>query len=142
MKKTALIIGGTGFIGHALCSQLLSQGIKTHVIARHADKLPQNKNLHTHKASMDDTKVLAKYLPECSHVFFVASDTIPGSSAKNPMLELESNLKPTLAFLDTLQKFPDCHLIFFSSGGTIYGNPEISEVTEEHALSHCLITAQ
>lgn len=135
MKKTALIVGGTGFIGRALCSQLLSQGIKTHVIARHADRLPKNKNLYTHAASMDDTKTLAKYLPECTHVFFVASDTIPGSSAKKPTLELESNLKPSLAFLDAMQKFPDCHLIFFSSGGTIYGNPKTSEVTEDHALS-------
>ena len=31
MENSALIIGGTGFIGHALCTQLLSQDIKTRV---------------------------------------------------------------------------------------------------------------
>ncbi len=135
MKKTALIIGGTGFIGQALCTQLLSLGIETHVIARHADKLPQSKKLHTHKASMEDSKLMAKYLSQCSHVFFTASNTIPGNSVKKPVLELEANLKPALIFLDTLQKFPNTHLIFFSSGGTIYGNPKVPEVTESHALA-------
>lgn len=135
MEQTALIIGGTGFIGQALCTKLLSRGIKTHVIARRADTLPQNKNLYAHKASMEDSKLVAECLSECSHVFFTASDTIPGNSAKNPVLELEKNLKPALIFLDTLQQFPNTHLIFFSSGGTVYGNPKVSEVTEEHALN-------
>lgn len=135
MEKTALIVGGTGFIGRALCRQLISRGIHTHVIARHADSLPQQEYLHAHKASMEDTRLIAKYLPECGHVFFTASDTIPGNSAKKPVLELEANLKPALEFLDTMQRFPDCHLIFFSSGGTVYGNPKTSEVTEEHVLS-------
>jgi len=135
MEKTALIIGGTGFIGQALCTQLLSRGIKTHIIARQADTLPQNENLYAHKASMDDRKLMTECLSECSHVFFTASGTIPGNSAKKPVLELEANLKPALIFLDTLQHFPDTHLIFFSSGGTVYGNPKASEVTEDHALN-------
>lgn len=135
MEKTALIIGGTGFIGQALCTQLLSQRTKVHVIARHADTLPQHKNLYAHKASMEDSKLMAECLTECSHVFFTASDTIPGNSAKKPVLELEANLEPALIFLDTLQQFPDTHLIFFSSGGTVYGNPKVSEVTEDHALN-------
>jgi len=135
MEKTALIIGGTGFIGNALCTQLLSQGIETHVIARHADNLPQNKNLYAHKASMENTVLMAECLSKCSHVFFTASDTIPGNSAKKPVLELKENLKPALTFLDTMQRFPNCHLIFFSSGGTVYGNPKVPEITESHALN-------
>lgn len=135
MENTAIIIGGTGFIGRALCTQLLSQGIKTHVVARHADKLPQYNNLYTHKASMEDVRLMTELLPDCRHVFFVASDTVPGNSRNKPILELEANLKPALEFLNTLQMFPDCHLIFFSSGGTVYGNPKEAEVTEEHALS-------
>ncbi len=135
MGKSALIIGGTGFIGQALCTQLLSQGIEVHVIARHADTLPANKNLHTHKASMEDSKLLADCLADSSHVYFTASDTIPGNSAKKPLLELEANLKPALTFLDTLQDFPDTHLIFFSSGGTVYGNPKGAEAAEDHALN-------
>jgi len=134
MEKTALIIGGTGFIGQALCTQLLSLGINTHIIARHADKLPQKKNLYTHKASMEDSKLMTECLSQCDYVFFTASDTIPGNSIKKPALELEANLKPALIFLDTLQKFPDIHLVFFSSGGTVYGNPKMSRVTEEHTL--------
>jgi len=135
MGKTALIIGGTGFIGRALCTRLLSLGLNVHILARHADRLAPQKNLQTHKASMENAGLLAEYLPECSHVFFVASDTIPGNSAKKPVLELEVNLKPALEFLDIMQKFPDCHLVFFSSGGTVYGNPKTPKVTEGHVFS-------
>jgi len=135
MEKTALIIGGTGFIGQALCTQLLSQRVKVHVIARHADMLPKNKNLYAHKASMEDSKLITNCLSQCSHVYFTAADTIPGNSVKKPIVELEKNLKPALIFLDSLQNFPDVHLIFFSSGGTVYGDPKVSRVSEDHALN-------
>jgi UDP-glucose 4-epimerase len=63
-------------------------------------------------------------------VVHLAAETTPGSSARHPSLEA-GNLLPTLTLLEVLQDFPDIHLIYFSSGGTLYGNPAALPVAED-----------
>lgn len=64
----------------------------------------------------------------------LATETTPGASARYPLLET-ANLQPTLTLLDALWNFPDKHLIFFSSGGTLYGNPADLPVAEDALLA-------
>jgi UDP-glucose 4-epimerase len=51
------------------------------------------------------------------------------------MLEADKNIAPTLRFLDILQGYKNVHIIFISSGGTLYGNPESTPVNEIFPLS-------
>jgi len=44
------------------------------------------------------------------------------------------NLIPTLKFLDIFKNCENRRMIFISSGGTLYGNPETVPVDEEHML--------
>ncbi len=107
-----VLLGGGGFIGSALANRLQAQGMTVHVIGRH------------------DGDHLARVLPQCGTVVHLASATTPGSSARDPNLEL-SNLDVTLRLLHLIQTQPQIHLIYFSSGGTVYGNPSNLPATEE-----------
>lgn len=107
-----LLFGGAGFIGSALTQRLRSEGREVHILGRH------------------DAGQVEHLLPQCDTVVHLASATTPGSSAGHPSLELD-NLSPTLHLLDAMQHHPETHLIFFSSGGTLYGNPERLPVPED-----------
>jgi UDP-glucose 4-epimerase len=111
-----LLLGGTGFIGNALASRLQQDKISTHILGRH------------------DAEQIEQVLPQCSTVVHLASSTTPGSSATDPGME-KANLVLTLRLLKAMRTQPETHLIFFSSGGTVYGNPERLPVTEDAPIA-------
>ncbi len=117
MKRAAvLLLGGDGFIGTAVAQRLRRDDIPVHVVGRHAHGL------------------LETLLPGCGTVIHLASATTPGSSADMPDLELD-NLALTSHLLALMKDQPDTHLIFFSSGGTVYGNPTRIPVDEDAPLA-------
>ena len=115
-RDGVLLLGGAGFIGRALAERLKGDGVAVHVVGR------------------NDGDLLERALDECGTVVHLASATTPGSSARNPSLEL-GNLALTLRLLESLQNQPEAHLIFFSSGGTVYGNPDRLPVTEDAPIA-------
>lgn len=111
-----LLLGAAGFIGRALAQRLQQEQLPLHLVGR------------------EDEGRLAQVLPHCTTVVHLASATTPGSSATQPELEL-ANLALTLRLLALLQTQPPTHLIFFSSGGTVYGNPLQLPVVEDSPLA-------
>ncbi len=115
-RRDVLLLGGAGFIGSALAKRLGQGKTSVHVIGRH------------------DTERLENVLPQCGTVIHLASASTPGSSAHDPGLEL-GNLALTLRLLALMRAQPETHLIFFSSGGTVYGNPDRLPVTEDAPIA-------
>ena len=111
IRDAALLLGGNGFIGRALAKRLQQDKVPVFIVGR------------------ENAETLAQLLPQCGTVVHLASATTPGSSASRPNLEL-ANLSLTLHLLELMQAHPETHLIFFSSGGTVYGNPDQLPVTE------------
>lgn len=132
--KGILLIGGTGFIGTALARRLAAERRPVHILARH-DVTPGIPNTFMHCGSMADAAVLEKLLRECGTVVHLASTTTPGASISQPALEATENLLPTLRLLEVLQRYPEVQLMFFSSGGTLYGNPVSVPVGEDRPLA-------
>lgn len=115
-RNGVLLLGGAGFIGSALARRLMQEKMPVHIVGRH------------------DGDRLEQVLPQCGTVIHLASATTPGSSATQPNLEL-SNLALTLRLLGLLKNQLETHLIFFSSGGTVYGNPDRLPVTEDTPIA-------
>jgi UDP-glucose 4-epimerase len=115
-RDGVLLLGGAGFIGSALARRLMQEHVVTHVLGR------------------SNVSRLEEVLPQCSTVVHLASATTPGSSATHPNLELD-NLALTSRLLHLMKGQPQTHLIFFSSGGTIYGNPKKLPVTEDSPIA-------
>ncbi|MGR9000155.1 MAG: NAD-dependent epimerase/dehydratase family protein [Gammaproteobacteria bacterium] len=130
-KPGILILGASGFVGGQLLKRLSTEGYdKLHAITPHtADTLPGVTYYHT---SLDDIDLLRRLLPECDWVIHAACASTPGLSALRPVFEAEENLLPSLRFLQILQDYPDVRLIYLSTGGALYGNPDptIPLVTE------------
>ena len=135
MDRETLIIGGTGFVGQALAPRLVEAGHRVNLVARRPVSMGFSGKAVLHTSPLDNAKLLHTLLPQCQTVFYLASDSTPGTSASEPMWEAELNLSPALRFLDILQKYDHVHLIFISSGGTVYGNPRTLPVDESHPLS-------
>ncbi|MHB9102631.1 MAG: NAD-dependent epimerase/dehydratase family protein [Sulfuricella sp.] len=131
-RSDVLLLGGGGFIGTALTNKLAAEGRRVYVLAPNPP--PAAMNAYFQQGGMDNPELLAKLLPHCSTVIHLASATTPGISANHPALELE-NLAPSLRLLKTLQAYPETHLIFFSSGGTLYGNPQSLPVRENDPVT-------
>lgn len=129
MREGVLLLGGGGFLGSAVARQLVLSGRTVHVVGRRANL--EWPHVSVHQGSLDDPDLLARLLPECGTVVHLASCSTPGSSARSPTNELE-NLVPTLRLLEVLSSGRQrCHLIYFSSGGTVYGNPLCLPVSED-----------
>jgi len=133
--RNILLLGGGGFIGTALAQRLCENKFNVHVLSRHFPVRQFAPNMIIHKGKLDDREILERVLPECKTIIHLASSTTPGSSSRQPALEADKNITPTLRFLDILQNYRNIHLIFVSSGGTLYGNPESNPVNETHPLN-------
>lgn len=110
-----LLLGGAGFVGSALAAHLQREDVQVRVVGR------------------DSVQHLTQWLVGCSTVIHLASATNPGSSAANPALE-QANLELTRHLMRCLEAQPDIHLIYFSSGGAVYGNPSQLPVGEDARL--------
>ena len=134
-----LLLGGGGFIGAALACRLARLGRPVHVIGRTRAAIapltqtPAAGVLHS-VGSLDDADLLDARRHDCGTVVHVASASTPGSSARDPARELD-NLMPMLRLLEQLRHWPQTHLVFVSSGGTVYGNPVTSPANEDAALA-------
>jgi len=74
-------------------------------------------------------------LASCDIVHHYAWSTIPQTANENPIADLETNVRSTLALLDALRRSGGKRLIFASSGGTVYGRPQQIPIPESHPLN-------
>ena len=65
-------------------------------------------------------------------IYHLISTSLPGNSNNDVVLDAESNLIPTIRLLDCARKLKIKKIIFFSSGGTVYGQSSGAPVSENH----------
>jgi UDP-glucose 4-epimerase len=134
-RNNILLLGGEGFIGTALTHHLSISDYQVHVVSRNLSEGKDGPgNVIRHRGDLADTGIISKLLPSCGTIVHLASCTTPGISALTPSMESELNILPTLQFLEILSDFKNRHLIFVSSGGTLYGNPEKVPTDEDMDL--------
>ncbi|MDD4275315.1 MAG: NAD-dependent epimerase/dehydratase family protein [Desulfobacter postgatei] len=133
--QEVLLIGGMGYVGRQLQRPLLKAGYRVHVLDKTAPERRGEEAIEFHEGLLSDESILKEVLDRCGTLFYLASDSVPTSTAKYPALEGELNLLPFLKFLDIFQNYHGVHLVYLSSGGTIYGNPEKIPVDESSPVA-------
>jgi UDP-glucose 4-epimerase len=128
-----LVLGGNGFIGSALVRRLQNEARHVHVISPHVPPV-LSPGVTFHQGSMHDESILKAVLPACRTIVHAASGTNPGSSARRASQESRLNISPSLSLVEALDRQAEFHLIFVSSGGTVYGNPAALPASEKAAL--------
>ena len=131
-----LVLGGNGFIGSHVVDQLLAAGHKVRVFDRSPERyrLPL-KQVEYRLGCFDDMFQVAEALHGMDAVCHLISTTVPGTSNLDPVADVQSNLVNTLQLLEQMKKKGMKRILYLSSGGTVYGNPETSPVREDHPLN-------
>ena len=132
-----LILGGSGFIGRNLSAALVSAGHSVSIFdlspAPGQDEWPEVNGISWYQGDFSDPKSLENCLHDVDVVFHLVSATNPKSSNEAPLRDLHSNVAATLQLLDLVVRLVRRpRLVFFSSGGTVYGVPREIPIPEDH----------
>ncbi|HZX52246.1 MAG TPA: NAD-dependent epimerase/dehydratase family protein [Pseudomonas sp.] len=133
-RRGILLIGGTGFLGTALARTLAADDREVHVLARGVEP-GQRAGIRYHCGSQDEALIVAPLLKTCDTVVHLAANSTPGSASASLLSEIEQNLLPTARLLGIMESTPPARLLFISSGGSLYGNPQHLPVGEQHGTS-------
>ncbi|CAN5776383.1 UDP-glucose 4-epimerase [soil metagenome] len=140
----ALVTGGAGFIGSTLVDRLLAEGhavdvvddLSTGSLANLAEaRAERNHELTVHQLDIRSPEVidlLARRRPEV--VFHLAAQADVRVSVARPAFDAEVNVVGSLNVIEGARRAGSRKVVFASSGGTIYGDPDPADlpVTEAH----------
>jgi UDP-glucose 4-epimerase len=128
-----LVIGGNGFIGSHVVEALQKVADDIRVLdvgARRSDVdwsgVDYRQGAFTVQTDLDDA------LKGVDRVYHLASTTVPGTSNANPVSDIECNLIGTVKLLERMRAKGVNRIVYFSSGGTVYGNPTKLPIGEDH----------
>lgn len=128
-----LIIGGSGFIGSNLASQLLASGRNVTSISRHrVSDLNKVEGVDYLYGDFGELDFICEQLDKHDEVVHLAYASVPNTSFDNPLADLQQNLLPSVQLFAEAAK-RNTKLVLVSSGGTVYGNTETLLINENHA---------
>lgn len=130
MRKV-LVLGGNGFIGRNLCRYLMEMGEEVYSFDM---SLPEkeSRGIHYLEGDFFDDYTLQKIIDGMDVIYHAICTLNPGNSNEKCILGYERDFVQT-AKLCSFIKDTDCRMIFFSSGGTVYGN-QIEQPIKETAV--------
>jgi UDP-glucose 4-epimerase len=128
-----LVLGGNGFIGSHLVDKLLIEGNSVRVFDKNEEHFrPFLPNVEYHLGEFGNRGLLLEALEGIDIVVHLISTTLPKTSNDDPVFDVKSNIIETLFLLEQCVFKKIKKIIFTSSGGTVYGVPEIVPVKEIH----------
>ncbi|MCC5796251.1 MAG: NAD-dependent epimerase/dehydratase family protein [Methylophaga sp.] len=132
-----LVLGGSGFIGSALIRALLDHGHQVRVFDRDVRSVSQQfpQLMGVVQADFSDVMSLTEAMIGVELVFHLISTSVPATSNKNPVFDIESNLVNTVRLLESMRTADLKRIVYLSSGGTVYGNPVNLPISESHTTN-------
>ncbi|CAH2792310.1 MAG: UDP-glucose 4-epimerase (EC [uncultured Caballeronia sp.] len=131
--RSALLLGGSGFLGSYLARALKLRGVNVRIYDRGLHDDTEEDYVYI-KGDFATGEHLAEALEGVDIVYHLISTTIPSTSNAYALFDVESNVGGTLRLLDHMKTAGVNRIIFTSSGGTVYGNPRTLPVPEDHPL--------
>ena len=131
----ALVTGGNGFIGSGLVDRLRSAGHRVRVLDQSAPRADVDWcDVDYIMGDLANVPKIPALLDGVDLVFHLASSTVPSTSNLDPVADVQSNLIGALNLCRAMIDAGKRRLVFFSSGGTVYGDPQRLPVPEDHSL--------
>ncbi len=134
----ALITGGAGFIGSNIADFLLDKGFEVHILDNLSTGFRDNINPKAHFHEMDIRSESAFELIS-SGIFDIichhAAQMDVRRSVREPLFDADVNIKGTLNILEAARAGGVKRIVYASTGGAVYGQPENIPVKEEHSVN-------
>jgi UDP-glucose 4-epimerase len=131
--RTCLILGAGGFIGQALADRLVAEGASVRGYGRRSHLGDPNAQVNWEGAEFSDDAALARAVDGCDYVFHLIGGNLPESANKDPAAVILTSVHRTIHLLELCRASGVRKVLFASSGGTVYGIPEIVPITETMA---------
>ncbi len=141
-----LVTGGAGFIGSTLVDRLLAEGhtvdvvddLSTGSLANLADaRATAAHQLTVHQMDVRSSELvdlMARHRPEV--VFHLAAQADVRVSVAEPVFDADVNVLGTIRVLEGARQAGADRVVFAASGGTLYGEPDTSELPLKESLPH------
>jgi UDP-glucose 4-epimerase len=131
-----LVLGGGGFIGSAVTDYLLSEGHSIRIFERPRvepyRKFGARECVEWMGADFLNRHDLRMAMSGVDVIIHLISTTLPKSSNEDPIYDVHTNVIATLQMLNEMVATGVRRILFISSGGTVYGIPTTTPVTEAH----------
>jgi len=131
--KTCLVLGGNGFIGKNLLKTLL---VHEFMVSSFDVSVPSEKldNVRYIAGDFTDDDTIKSLVQKYDVIIHLISTITPRLSMQKPIQGYSVDVLQAFKILETL-KGTNTSVIFASSGGTVYGQPEKVPVSERHLIA-------
>ena len=142
----ALVTGGAGFIGSVLVDRLLAEGHEVDVVDDLSTGSLHNlaearaaggKSLHIHQLDIrlpEMVDMAARRRPQV--IFHLAAQASVPTSVAEPLFDAHVNVLGTLNVLEAARAAQSDRVVFAASGGTLYGEPDESQLPIIETMPH------
>ncbi len=138
-RRKILVTGGAGFIGSHTADRLIEKGYDIAVVDDLSSGYIKNINPKAvfYKTDITDIKQLKKIFGKemPSEVIHAAAQIKVLDSISNPIYDAKVNILGGLNVLECCKKFKTKKIVYLSTGGALYGNPEYVPVDEDHPIN-------
>lgn len=134
-----LVTGGAGFIASHVADGFLSAGHEVAVLDNLSSGFKHNvpKNATFFEVDIRDAaaveKVVSAFRPDVIDHHAAQMDV--RKSLLDPVFDAESNIVGSINVISSAQKNGVKKIIYISTGGAVYGEPQVLPVTEQHPIN-------
>lgn len=126
-----VLYGGTGFIGRHICEMASALSSPTSVISRNPDSAFIKEHAPNLSAYKSGSEGADKAIEVATTVVYLANNSKPATGFQTLSDLVNLDLVTLTNFAENLLKVnPECHLVYISSGGQIYGKTYHSPIPE------------
>lgn len=131
-RQSILVTGGSGFLGRNIIQELTAKGYQVTCLDRYEAPFLADCGAKFIPGDISEAKQVGIVLKDIDVVVHMACTILPQMSNSDPRFDIETNVGGTLCLLDAAVKNRVKKVIFFSSGGTVYGVPQKVPIPETH----------
>jgi UDP-glucose 4-epimerase len=135
-NRRVVVLGGLGFMGSHISRALVRRGYsvrifdKLYAVRRLIRDIEPEVEIVEGDISRPDDVIGA--LNGIESVIHLVHTTVPGSSMKDSGYDVSSNVVASAKWLARLSETSVKRILYFSSGGTVYGVPQTNPIDESH----------
>ena len=131
-----VVLGGLGFIGSHICRELVARSFAVRIFDKlygsHALVEDIKPYIEIVEGDISRPSDVLRATRDASTIIHLIHTTVPGSSMDDPSYDITSNVVASVKWLSHLAETRIRRILYFSSGGTVYGMPYSNPIDENH----------